>query len=165
MKPPIENALKHLENANISGYFEEMDKVEMPASLKTICNTHKAEFVAGKASYDFHERLAVFARAVNRRLEDENQTANLESTTMPVKNYNIPNIFKLMNACYNDESLQVFCMLYFEQVFNNFGTGMSKASKLTALIGEAKRRLALDKLLDLVQEEYPQQYERFKPYF
>lgn len=80
-------------------------------------------------------------------------------------NYNIANIHKLLNTAFNDESLQTFCLLHFEGVFNNFTAGQSKAQRLLALIDFAKRHMEVGKLLSLMQEEHSAQYEQFKPYF
>ncbi len=82
-----------------------------------------------------------------------------------IRKYNIGNIYKLLNASFNDENLQTFCQINFEEVFNNFGTGQSRNLKLMALIDHTKRRLEVEKLLDLVAEENKAQFEQFKPYF
>ncbi|MCU0393537.1 MAG: CHAT domain-containing protein [Thermoflexibacter sp.] len=82
-----------------------------------------------------------------------------------IRKYNIGNIYKLLNANFNDESLQLFCQIHFEEVHNNFGTGQSRNQKLMALIDYAKRKMEVEKLLDLVAEENPNQFGQFKPYF
>jgi hypothetical protein len=82
-----------------------------------------------------------------------------------IRKYNVGNIYKLLNANFNDESLQFFCQIHFEEVHNNFGTGQSRNQKLMALIDYTKRRMEVEKLLDLVAEENPAQFEQFKPYF
>jgi Effector-associated domain 7 len=82
-----------------------------------------------------------------------------------IRKYSVGNIYKLLNASFNDESLQIFCQINFEDVHNNFGTGQSRNQKLMALIDYAKRKQEVEKLLDLVAEENPAQFEQFKPYF
>jgi len=61
----IQKALKHLENANYSGYFEEMDKVIF---RNTIYSELKGKFIAGATPYNFHQLLSTFARDVNEKL-------------------------------------------------------------------------------------------------
>lgn len=82
-----------------------------------------------------------------------------------IRKYSVGNIYKLLNASFNDESLQIFCQINFEDVHNNFGTGQSRNQKLMALIDYTKRKQEVEKLLDLVAEENPAQFEQFKPYF
>ncbi len=82
-----------------------------------------------------------------------------------IRKYSVGNIYKLLNASFNDESLQIFCQINFEDVHNNFGTGQSRNQKLMALIDYAKRKQEVEKLLDLVAEENTAQFEQFKPYF
>ncbi|TAF66902.1 MAG: hypothetical protein EAZ55_04325 [Cytophagales bacterium] len=61
MKEQIENALKHLEKANIEGYFEEMDKVEIPTKLKPLYSSLKMMMISGRTSWDYYQQLSVFA--------------------------------------------------------------------------------------------------------
>ena len=68
MNPHITKALKSLENANYSGYFEEMDKVEISKLLKPIYAEHKSKFMQGLRTYDFSQILETFAREVDKAL-------------------------------------------------------------------------------------------------
>ena len=61
----IEKALQHLENANISGYFEEMSKVEMSSQEKYHYNRLKRVFMSGKDTWDFIQQLETFAVSLN----------------------------------------------------------------------------------------------------
>ncbi len=63
----IETALIALQNADYSGYFEEMDKV-VPAALQTPYQEHKGKFMAGNYPYNFYQQLEVFAREVDKAL-------------------------------------------------------------------------------------------------
>ena len=81
-----------------------------------------------------------------------------------VDTYNIAKIHKLLNAALNDESLQTFCFLHFEEVHNNFATGQTKAQRILALLDYVKRNAATQRLLTLLQEENPGQFDQFKPY-
>jgi GTPase SAR1 family protein/class 3 adenylate cyclase len=66
MKQNIQSALSHLQNANYAGYFEEMDKVEIPDSLKNTYATHKGVFMSGQAPWNFHQLLETFTREVEK---------------------------------------------------------------------------------------------------
>jgi hypothetical protein len=71
MNKHLQQALKHLEDANYSGYFEEMDKVEMPKYLKPIYAEHKSKFMQGLRTHDFSQQLNVFAGEVDKELDNE----------------------------------------------------------------------------------------------
>jgi len=79
-------------------------------------------------------------------------------------NYNIKNITNLLSNAFNDTDLTTFCQSYFWEVFNNFSAGQSKAQKISALIDFCQRNMQIDRLLELMKEENPAQYERFLPY-
>ncbi|NJL13158.1 MAG: CHAT domain-containing protein [Microscillaceae bacterium] len=65
MHPNIQQALKNLENANIAGYFEEMDRVEMPTiQIKSTYARFKGVFMAGQAPWNFSQQLETFAKEV-----------------------------------------------------------------------------------------------------
>ena len=81
------------------------------------------------------------------------------------KAYKIKNIYSLISASFDNAGLVKFCMFNFEEVYNNFSEGQAKDAKIVALIDHAKRKLILGKLLSLLQEENPAQYEKHQPYF
>ncbi|MDX2302579.1 MAG: effector-associated domain EAD1-containing protein [Microscillaceae bacterium] len=70
MHPNIQQALKHLQNANLKGYFKEMDKV-VPDSMRHTLDTHKGIFIAGQAPWDFHQKLELFAEEVDKKLRED----------------------------------------------------------------------------------------------
>ena len=72
MNPNIQKALRALENANMSGYFSSMDKIEMPVDLKDFYGKHKKVFISGQAPFDFAEQLRVFADQLEAGLSDSN---------------------------------------------------------------------------------------------
>ncbi len=82
----------------------------------------------------------------------------------PNVKYDKKNIFKFLNACYNDEALTLFCEFNFESVANNFAQGMSKNQKIMMLLDYAERHLEMENLLNLVQEEHTGQYQQYAPY-
>jgi hypothetical protein len=71
MNKHIQQALKHLENANTAGYFQEMNKVEMPRDLKSIYAEYKSKFMQGLKTFDFNQQLDVFAGEVGKELDHE----------------------------------------------------------------------------------------------
>jgi internalin A len=67
MHTTIQKALEHLQEANHSGYFEEMDKV-VPLSMQTTYQELKGKFITGQAPWNFHQQLEIFARYVDKVL-------------------------------------------------------------------------------------------------
>lgn len=78
--------------------------------------------------------------------------------------FNKSNIFKLMNSAFNDDGLQTFCAIHFEEVYNNFTNGQSKSQRILALMDYANRQLKMPELLSLVQAESPAQFDQHQPY-
>jgi hypothetical protein len=77
MNPHITKALAYLQNAHCAGYFEEMDKVNLPTHLQTLYSEHKLAYMGGNKSFDFAQRLTVFAQEVGKTAESE---ANKQET-------------------------------------------------------------------------------------
>ena len=87
MNTTIQKALKHLENANYAGYFEELDKISLPAQFRTTYAEHKGKFISGSYPYNFHQQLEVFSKAVDKQLVD------MGVVEMPIEN-TLPTNFK-----------------------------------------------------------------------
>lgn len=69
LNPNIEKALTCLQNADYAGYFDEMDKVEMPKESQNPYATNKSIYYSGQPiPHDFAQKLEVFAKDVNRAL-------------------------------------------------------------------------------------------------
>jgi len=80
-------------------------------------------------------------------------------------NYKIPNIVKLLTNAFDDVALQNFGMMYFDTVYNSWGTGQNKTQRIMSLVDYCKRNLKLGELLEYIKEENPAQYQVFQPYF
>ena len=64
----IQKALTRLEEATYQGYFEEMDKLALPAYLKGLYNQLKLQFISSPTSWTFNQQLETFAREANKYL-------------------------------------------------------------------------------------------------
>jgi hypothetical protein len=82
MNSCIKKALNNLENAKISGYFKEMDKVVIPKNLKHVYAQHKGVFTSGLAPWNFHEHLETFARQVGTELKNNTKNSLKPLQTM-----------------------------------------------------------------------------------
>lgn len=79
MNENIKKALQNLENANYAGYFEEMDRLELPNALKAQFSTMKGRFISGQTSYDYAQQLTTFTRMVDSAISEQ-PTENLDTT-------------------------------------------------------------------------------------
>ena len=60
----IKKALENLEQSDYSGYFDEMDQLEMPLHLSAVYHRRKKEFMDGLRTVDFIGQLQVLANAL-----------------------------------------------------------------------------------------------------
>lgn len=127
--------------------------------------TEKSIYESAKQELINHitEKLGKKIEEVSKIMQDLESNGKIKEDTPPP--YKNQSIFKLINASYNDENLQMFCNFNFEKVAENFGLTMSKNQKIMALMDYVKRQMQTGHLLGLIQEEFPQQYEQYKPYF
>ncbi|MEO1653597.1 MAG: hypothetical protein AAFU64_08635, partial [Bacteroidota bacterium] len=93
----IQEALRHLENANYAGYFEKMEAIRehMPSHLKPIYAQHKGKFMAGQHEWNFNQQLAVFAKELISADPNPASSSRPEIKTIiqqADKIYNIKNI-------------------------------------------------------------------------
>ncbi len=82
MNESIQKALKALEQANTAGYFEEMDKVEIPTHLKPTYAQFKGVFMHGQAPWDFSQKLETFAQVVNQAQNQGSKSDELDKKAL-----------------------------------------------------------------------------------
>lgn len=78
--------------------------------------------------------------------------------------YDTAQIRKLLQAAFTDEELTIFCYDHFRPVYKQFAASMGLLSKTQALIEHCEKFEEFDKLLELVQEFNPVQYNKFEPF-
>lgn len=77
--------------------------------------------------------------------------------------YNTATIRKLLKASFtDDDELTIFCADHFPEVEAKFNSGMSRIKKIHLLIQHCQAHLAFDRLLALMRDEYPAQYEKYR---
>ena len=70
-------------------------------------------------------------------------------------------IRQLLAAAFSDEELTALCFDHFHPVYEAFGEGMTKPRKIQLLLEHCVRQVESDRLLSLVRERNPNQYNRF----
>ena len=78
--------------------------------------------------------------------------------------WNTATVRQLLTAALDDEGLTELCYDHFRPVYEGFSSGMSKKQKIQRLLDYCIRYGQLEKLLKLVEERNPAQYERFSPH-
>jgi len=133
--PLLEQAINLINNLQIADYFSFMKNLvgENPTLTKL-----QNAFILGKTDVDFYEQLKSFAE-ISLRNYDSNNTRSTQKTSLK-------SLYDTLNQKFNDESLNLFCQLFFEEVYNNFSLGQSKTAKIFALLDYAKRKDLLGKL-------------------
>jgi hypothetical protein len=83
------------------------------------------------------------------------------------KQYFYKNIRALLTSGFSDEELRILCFEEpeFRAVYENWPRGASRATFVQDLIDRAERRVQLDRLLELAQEQNPAQYQQHQPYY
>ncbi len=76
--------------------------------------------------------------------------------------YNLAAVRNLLNRVFSDEGLIHFCHDHFPIVYDDLGSGMSKATKIEYLLDYCERTIEIEKMLKLVQKMNPQQYSFFE---
>ncbi len=82
--------------------------------------------------------------------------------THPALYGNSAEIRKLLVDALSDEELTALCYDHFRPVYDKFGDGVSRLRKIQWLIEYCERHRQIEKLLDLVRESNPVQYDRFR---
>ncbi len=81
---------------------------------------------------------------------------------MPSRSWNTAAIRDMLTAAFSDEGLTDLCFDYFPAVYEDFGSGMSKRQKIQRLLEYCARHEQLDRLVSLVSDLNPAQYDRFR---
>lgn len=112
-----------------------------------------------------NEDIASFVDELHAQFQpDELRQAKPKDQQKP-KVYKKSNILKFLAATFNANDFETFCMLYFDEVYDNFVPTQNQTSRLTALMDYVNRQDAFEKLLELGREENPIQYQKFEPYY
>lgn len=102
MNEIIQKALEALEQADVAGYFEEMDKIEIPPHKKPLYAELKDKFVQDLRSVHFYQQLKIFAKDVHAPENTPNTQNEAGSSKTIIQNAEkIYNIDKIDKADFN----------------------------------------------------------------
>jgi hypothetical protein len=94
------------------------------------------------------------------RLRKPSENANLVK-----RKYVKSNILKFMAKAFNATEFETFCMINFEEVYENFVPTQSQTARLNALLDYMERNSGYENFLELAKEENPVQFKNFAPYY
>lgn len=136
----LQKILSLINNANIAEAFAAIDKANIQSpSIAQL----KREFILGEKRFDFYDRLKM---AVKSEVKEESNTYTEDLSKINTSSVDLKQLYQELNAKLSDENLNLFCMLHFDSVYNNFSQGQSKILKITALLDYVKRNNLLEKL-------------------
>jgi len=86
-------------------------------------------------------------------------------TEPPNRSYKIANIIRFLNVALNGTDLDSFCLSYFDSVYDDFTPNQGKLARINKLMEYVRQQNQYEKLLELMKEENPIQYEKNEPYY
>ena len=86
-----------------------------------------------------------------------------DATIRPAGGRRTAVIRELLTAALNDDELTALCFDYFPAVHHEFASGMTTGQKIQRLIEYCQRHDLYDRLLAVVRERNPSQYQYFEP--
>jgi hypothetical protein len=98
----------------------------------------------GKTDEEFYEQLKSLAE-----MELKGKNVQPKNPNTPNSNNNpnlLKDLYEILDKKLNDEDFNLFCMLNFSEVHNNFAQGQNKRTKIANLLDYAKRKDLLEQL-------------------
>lgn len=94
----------------------------------------------------------------------EEKQGLIEKTKELSIKYNLANIKRYFVVALSGSDLDSFCLSYFDDVYNEFVPDQSKSTRIDLLLKYIKQNNQYDRLLSLMKEENPVQYDKNAPY-
>jgi len=88
-----------------------------------------------------------------------------ENAQISKRKYLKGNILKFMAKAFNATDFETFCMINFDEVYDNFTPTQGQMPRLNALLDYLERNAAYENFLDLAKDENPVQFKTFAPYY
>ena len=100
--PTIQKAIQSLQNADYAAYFENLDAIQMPLSLKLTYAAHKGKFINGKTDWDFPQQLAAFTTELNNQLNPSSNSTTMQNPNTTNPNNGGSNTYVTVNPVFNN---------------------------------------------------------------
>lgn len=125
--------------------------------LQTLCESHfKINFISNDP--------ALFIKTLHKNFEQE-ELRKPVAVKGAKRNYHKQNIVKFLGKAFNPVDFETFCMIHFEDVYQEFTPGQGQSARLNLLLQYVDRHEAYEQLLSQGKEENPVQYKNFAPYY
>lgn len=125
--------------------------------LQTLCESHfKVTFVS--------DNPGDFINTLHAKFSPE-QLRKAPATSAIARRYKKENILKFIGKTFNATDFETFCLIHFEEVYQNFTPGQAQTTRLNALIEYSQKYDLFEDLLQLGREENPIQFSNFEPYY
>jgi len=127
-------------------------------AMQTLCESHfKISFVS--------KDLASFVDELHKRFKPEQLRKPVPKTQLVKRVYNKGNLLKFLAKAFNPTDFETFCMINFDEVYENFTPAQNQVARLTLLLDYVNRNNLYDQLLQLGKDENKAQFEIYQPYF
>jgi len=108
-----------------------------------------------------NQDVEMVVNALHKWFEEKDKRRKPEKAELQ---YNKVNILKLVNNAFGAVDFEMFCQMYYSDVFNQFASDQSRIKRTSILIDHVERRRGFGELLKLVADQNKAQYENCKPY-
>ncbi|TAH21219.1 MAG: hypothetical protein EAZ08_04265 [Cytophagales bacterium] len=139
--------------------------IRYAASQQNLSEAHQtlieSEFKINFASND----LESFVNTLHSQFSAEKLRKPSAEATKQNRKYLKNNIMKFMAKAFNATDFETFCMINFDEVYDNFTPTQGQSARLNALLDYLERKSDYENFLDLAKEENPVQFKNFAPYY
>ena len=105
-----------------------------------------------------------FVDRLHEVFERKNKLRNLANVAQK-KQYRNANFIKYFNVALSGTDLDTFCLSYFDEVYNDFTPEQGKSARINRLMEYVRQQDQYERLLELMKEENPVQFEKNAPYY
>jgi Leucine-rich repeat (LRR) protein len=131
---------------NLSDTFEVSDKYVNLTNTSKVSDNYLIQKIREELAKIADEGKLRGREGTSENPEEKFGLAGLNPIAETNKAVYLKTLYNLLNQKLNDEDLTLFCQLHFEEVHNNFSSGQSKTTKISALLDYAKRNDLLESL-------------------
>ncbi len=105
-----------------------------------------------------------FVETLHSKFE-QNELRQVKKEKEILRDWLKPQFVKFLNVAFSIDEWAVFCMCYFEKVYDNFVSGQTRIAQIALLIEYVQRNNQYAQLYELCKEHNPVQFKKFKPYY
>ncbi len=137
---------------------------KMNGSQKSTFNTLKYDFVNRTNNFqleDWKSRVLGFMIDFSFEETKSEIKTSIPDVVQNIGEVNNATLLQLLEEAFDDDGIQEFCFMYFDEVSNNFAGVMPKKQKIMALITYCRHHNKVNELLVNIKKERPAKYKEY----